>query len=112
MECAHGDLPPVIVVADTAQSYMVQVASMRATDALLVRPVTSSSLFNAINAAVWRRYDGRERLLQTTNFDDRHAQWLANVPVLVVDDSDINLEVPRPILAKQGAVLACRADRE
>ncbi|HEY3653569.1 MAG TPA: response regulator [Steroidobacteraceae bacterium] len=109
-ECTYGTLPPVIVVADTAQSYMVQVASMRATDALLVRPVTSSSLFNAINAAVWRRYDGRERLLQTTNFDDRHAQWLANVRVLVVDDSDINLEVARRILEKQGAVVACCSD--
>jgi PAS domain S-box-containing protein len=111
-ECAHGDLPPVIVVADTAQSYILHAASMRATDALLVRPVTSSALFNAINAAVWRRYDGRERLLQTTNFDDRHAQWLANVRVLVVDDSDINLEVARRILEKQGALVACCPDGE
>src|SRR3984957_19967163 len=84
---------------------------MRSADALLVRPVTSSALFNAINAAVWRRYDGRERLLQTTNFD-RHAQWLANVRVLVVDDSDINLEVARRILEKQGAVVACCSDGE
>jgi CheY-like chemotaxis protein/HPt (histidine-containing phosphotransfer) domain-containing protein len=84
--------------------------SIRATDAVLVRPVTSSALFNAINAAVWRRYDGRERLLQTTNFDDRHAQWLANVRVLVVDDSDINLEVARRILTKQGAIVACCSD--
>jgi PAS domain S-box-containing protein len=111
-ECADGDLPPVIVVTDGAQSYIAQAASMRSADALLVRPVTSSALFNAINAAVWRRYDGRERLLQTTNFDDRHAQWLANVRVLVVDDSDINLEVARRILEKQGAVVACCPDGE
>src|SRR5260221_2007372 len=111
-KCAHGDLPPVIVVADTAQVYLAHVASMRAGDALLVRPVNSSALFNAINAAVWRRYDCRERLLQTTNFDDRHAQWLANVRVLVVDDSDINLEVARRILEKQGAVVACCSDGE
>jgi two-component system, sensor histidine kinase and response regulator len=111
-ECAHGDLPPVIVVTDGAQSYLAHAPAMRSADALLVRPVTSSALFNAINAAVWRRYDGRERLLQTTNFDDRHAQWLANVRVLVVDDSDINLEVARRILEKQGALVACCSDGE
>ena len=110
-ECAHGDLPPVIVVTDGAQSYLAHAPAMRSADALLVRPVTSSALFNAINAAVWRRYDGRERLLQTTNFD-RHAQWLADVRVLVVDDSDINLEVARRILEKQGAIVACCSDGE
>src|SRR5258708_21420054 len=103
MECAHGDLPPVIVVADTAQSYMTHAVSIRATDAVLVPPVTSSALFNAINAAVWRRYDGRERLLQTTTFDDRPAPWRATVPELIAHNIQTPREGANRILTKKAA---------
>jgi PAS domain S-box-containing protein len=109
-ECAHGELPPVIVVADLVQSYMEHERLMRATDVLLVRPLTSSALFNAVNAVVSKRPDSLERVLQSTNFDELHAQWLAGVRVLVVDDSDINLEVAQRILEKQGATVTTCSD--
>jgi PAS domain S-box-containing protein len=109
-ECAHGELPPVIVVADLMQSYMEQELLMRSTDVLLVRPLTSSALFNAVNAVVSKRPDSLERVLQSTNFDELHAQWLAGVHVLVVDDSDINLEVAQRILEKQGATVTTCSD--
>jgi PAS domain S-box-containing protein len=109
-ECAHGELPPVIVVADLMQSYMEQELLMRTTDVLLVRPLTSSALFNAVNAVVSKRPDSLERVLQSTNFDELHAQWLAGVRVLVVDDSDINLEVAQRILEKQGATVTTCSD--
>jgi PAS domain S-box-containing protein len=109
-ECAHGELPPVIVVADLVQSYMEHELLMRTTDVLLVRPLTSSALFNAVNAAVSKRPDSLERVLQSTNFDELHAQWLAGVRVLVVDDSDINLEVAQRILEKQGATVTTCSD--
>jgi len=108
--CIQGDLPPVIVVADYARQYLEFEPFLRPTDAVLVRPVTSSALFNAINSSIWRRHDGHERILQSTNFDELHAQWLAGVRVLVVDDSDINLEVARRILERQGAVVATCSD--
>jgi PAS domain S-box-containing protein len=109
-ECAHGELPPVIVVADLMQSYMEHELLMRTTDVLLVRPLTSSALFNAVNAVVSKRPDSLERVLQSTNFDELHAQWLAGVRVLVVDDSDINLEVAQRILEKQGATVTTCSD--
>jgi PAS domain S-box-containing protein len=109
-ECAHGELPPVIVVADLVQSYMEHEFLMRTMDVLLVRPLTSSALFNAVNAAVSKRPDSLERVLQSTNFDELHAQWLAGVRVLVVDDSDINLEVAQRILEKQGATVTTCSD--
>jgi PAS domain S-box-containing protein len=109
-ECAHGELPPVIVVADLMQSYMEQELRMRAMDVLLVRPLTSSALFNAVNAVVSKQPDSLERVLQSTNFDELHAQWLAGVHVLVVDDSDINLEVAQRILEKQGATVTTCSD--
>src|ERR1700683_2789985 len=83
---------------------------MRANYLLLVRPLTSSALFNAVNAAVSKQPDNLERVLQSTNFDELSAQWLAGVRVLVVDDSDINLEVAQRILEKQGAIVATCSD--
>ncbi len=104
----HGDLPSVIVVAESSLSYMEHKQLMRATDVLLVRPVSSSALFNAINLAVSRQPDSCDRVFESTNFDELHAQWLSGVRVLVVDDSDINLEVAQRILENQGAtVMTC-----
>jgi signal transduction histidine kinase/DNA-binding response OmpR family regulator/HPt (histidine-containing phosphotransfer) domain-containing protein len=104
------DLPSVIVVADSAESYLEHKTLMRPNDLLLVRPVTSSALFNAINLAVSRQPNSSERLFESTNFDELHAQWLSQVRVLVVDDSDINLEVAQRILEKQGALVSTCSD--
>jgi CheY-like chemotaxis protein len=78
---------------------------MRTAGVPLVRPFTSSALFNAVNAAVSKHPDSVERVLQSTNFDELSSQWLAGVRVLVVDDSDINREVAQRILEKQGAIV-------
>jgi PAS domain S-box-containing protein len=110
MECAQGHLPPLIVVADSARSDMKHGELLRKADVLLVRPVTSSALFNALNAAVAGRLDTLDRVLQSTSFDELSAQWLSGVRVLVVDDSEINLEVAKRILEKQGALVATRND--
>jgi PAS domain S-box-containing protein len=109
-ECNQSDLPPVIVIADVAQSYVDHEQLMRTTDVLLTRPLTSSALFNSVNATVSKQPDSLERVLQSTNFDELHAQWLAGVHVLVVDDSDINLEVAQRILEKQGAIVTTCSD--
>ena len=113
-ECAPGQLPPLIIVADLGESEMkVEMKGaqlMRKADVLLRRPVTSSALFNALNAAVAGRLDTLDRVLQSTSFDELHAQWLSGVRVLVVDDSEINLEVAKRILEKQGALVATRND--
>jgi PAS domain S-box-containing protein len=109
-ECGGGELPPIIVVADSAQTYAEQEQLVRASDVLLMRPLTSSALFNAVNATVSKGPDSLERVLQSTNFDELRAQWLAGVRVLVVDDSDINLEVAQRILEKQGANVTTCSD--
>jgi CheY-like chemotaxis protein/HPt (histidine-containing phosphotransfer) domain-containing protein len=109
-ECARSELPPVIVIAGLAQTYAEHEQHMRTSDVLLTRPLTSSALFNAVNASVSRHTDSLERVLQSTNFDELHAQWLAGVRVLVVDDSDINLEVAQRILEKQGATVTTCCD--
>jgi PAS domain S-box-containing protein len=109
-ECTQGELPPVIVVANLAPSSTEHEQLMRSADILLVRPLTSSALFNAVNAAVSKRPESLERVLQSTNFDALHAQWLTGVRILVVDDSDVNLEVAQRILEKQGATVTICSD--
>jgi PAS domain S-box-containing protein len=106
----HGDMPPVIVVADHPEEEGERRLHLRPDDALLVRPLTSSALFNAINTVLWKRRDGRDRPLQTTDLDEADTRWLSGVRVLAVDDSEINLEVARLILEKQGATVATCAD--
>jgi PAS domain S-box-containing protein len=105
----ESELPTMIVVTNPALSSDQPQPILANADAVLLRPVSSSALFNAINSAVWRHNNGRERLLHSTKLDEVHAQWLSGVRALVVDDSDINLEVARRILEKQGAFVAsCR----
>jgi CheY-like chemotaxis protein/HPt (histidine-containing phosphotransfer) domain-containing protein len=102
----QAELPPLIVVASLAEFYVQHEPPMRTMDVCLVRPVTSSALFNAINSAVFKRSDGHGRMGHSTQFDHVDTQWLAGVRVLVVDDSDINLEVAQRILQRQGATVA------
>jgi PAS domain S-box-containing protein len=109
-EYIPSELPPVIVVSDVSLSDVGRERITRKSDIVLMRPLTSSALFNAVNAAVSKRPDGLARLLQSTKFDDLHAQWLAGVRVLVVDDSDVNLEVAQRILEKQGAIVTTCSD--
>ncbi|MGA2344214.1 MAG: response regulator, partial [Steroidobacteraceae bacterium] len=106
----HGELPSIIIVAESTRSYVEHKQRARAADVLLVRPVSSSALFNAINLTVSRQPDSSDRVFESTNFDELHAQWLSGVRVLVVDDSDINLEVAQRILENQGATVTTCPD--
>lgn len=109
-QCEHAEMPPVILVAEDAKSYVRYQKTKRAADVVLLRPLKSSALFNAVNTVASKRPESHERVLQSTNFDGQHAQWLWGVHVLVADDSDINVEVARRILEKQGAIVATCSD--
>jgi CheY-like chemotaxis protein len=73
-------------------------------------PVTNSALFNAVNAAIDLRSEAHEDLWQSTNFDQLGVRWLPEVRALVVDDSDINREVAKGILERQGAYVVTGSD--
>jgi CheY-like chemotaxis protein len=109
-EHSFAEMPPCILVTDIEQSYVEYRKSMRTEDVLLVRPVSSSAIFNAINSAVWKRRDSYARMLNSTNFGETRAQWLVGVRVLAVDDSEVNLEVAQRILERQGAIVTTCSD--
>jgi PAS domain S-box-containing protein len=96
-------LPAAVVVSivEADQVRLAPHAGLAA--AVLTKPVTGSSLFNAVNHAVATREGSHERLLRSTRMDPSGARWLADLDILVVDDSDINQEVARHILERQGA---------
>ncbi|HEY0195034.1 MAG TPA: response regulator, partial [Kofleriaceae bacterium] len=67
-------------------------------DVILTKPITSSMLFDAVNTSVVRR-GGRAGMVKPA----QPVASLADIRVLVVDDSELNLEVARRILETAGA---------
>jgi CheY-like chemotaxis protein len=67
--------------------------------------VSSSALFNAVNESLARRQGNTDRVLRSTRVDAIGTLWLADLRVLLVDDSDINLEVARRLLIGRGALV-------
>ncbi len=108
--CTDREVPPVIVIADCAQSYLEHQPRLRSTNILLALPLTSSALFNAVNAAVTKRAAGRERIMQVPETHTLNTKWLVGVRVLVVDDSPLNREVAQAILQNQGAIVTTCSD--
>jgi CheY-like chemotaxis protein/HPt (histidine-containing phosphotransfer) domain-containing protein/anti-sigma regulatory factor (Ser/Thr protein kinase) len=76
-------------------------------DAVLAKPANPSTLFNAVNEAIAKRKGGSEHLLDPAVIQRLGGGLLPDVRLLVVDDSEINLEVARRMLERQGAVVRC-----
>jgi PAS domain S-box-containing protein len=108
-KCTPGELPPVILIANFL-ARAPQEPRMRLQDIVLPRPVTASTLFNAVNTIEFRRKGGTDRAFLSPNLDDTNARWLANVRVLVADDSEVNRVVAQRILEEQGAEVTSCAD--
>ncbi|WP_173426703.1 CHASE domain-containing protein [Pseudomonas sp. StFLB209] len=72
-------------------------------DNVLFKPLDSSALFNAVNACIARYHGSTERVLHTTRLDTAMTRWLSGLHLLLVDDSEINLEVASLLLQQQGA---------
>ena len=76
-----------------------------AIDAVLTKPLTASTLYNAVIEA------RRKRASAATGAAARSGgRQLAGLRLLVVDDSEINREVARRILSDQGASVALASD--
>ena len=108
-----GQVPAALVVSAHERSHIASLDHDHLADHILTKPVGSSALFNAVNDSLARRQGSTEKVLQSTRVDATDALWLADVRVLLVDDSDINLEVARRLLERRGAhVNTCTSGRE
>jgi signal transduction histidine kinase/DNA-binding response OmpR family regulator len=82
-------------------------------DQVLAKPIAASVLFNAVNSGIARHTGSTAKVIDSTRLDTALGRWLPGVRVLVADDSDINLEVARRLLDREGAqVKTCINGRE
>ncbi|BCO26066.1 sensor histidine kinase RcsC [Rhodoferax lithotrophicus] len=104
---AQEECPIVIMATAYSVASLASQPGADLVDAILNKPVTASTLYNAVLEAQHRRSahaDLPQALLQTPNNE------LMGVRVLIVDDSDINREVALRILREQGAIVTLAED--
>lgn len=74
-------------------------------DNTVMEPLTPSALFNVVNDALARRSGNTDRVIAGTRFSHGQVLWLSGISVLVVDDSDINLDMAQRMLVREGALV-------
>lgn len=107
------ELPAVLVVSAQDRARIAQLDGQQRAGAILTKPVGTAELFNAINHIMARRTGSTQKVLQATRVATQQVRWLCGVRVLVADDSDINREVARRLLEREGALVhTCDNGRE
>ena len=106
-------MPSVIMVTANDRDALMNALKRVQPDSILTKPVNRSVLFNSVNEAVVSHGKGLSHVIKATVIQGSHANWLHGVRVLVVDDSSMNLEVIRRILASEGAkAVVCESGQE
>jgi PAS domain S-box-containing protein len=107
-ECMAQEQCPIILMAAThSLSMLASQPGAELVDAILHKPVTASTLYNAAIEAQRRRTatDDASGVLR-----QEAIQGLVGVRVLIVDDSEINRDVAERILSTQGAIVSLAVD--
>ncbi|HEY9095200.1 MAG TPA: PAS domain S-box protein, partial [Hydrogenophaga sp.] len=99
----HRELPAALVVSIHDRERIEDLTHSFVADKVLTKPLEVSTLFNAISESIVEREGDTTKLLQNTKLVDLHAQWLTSATVLLVDDSEINLEIAQRLLEKYSA---------
>jgi PAS domain S-box-containing protein len=99
--------PLVIVITPQAHGNQARHSGAEVVDAVLEKPVTAASLYNAVIEAKRKR---AATIGTTFALYQSAGQSLLGIRVLVVDDSEINCEVALRILRGQGAIVALASD--
>jgi PAS domain S-box-containing protein len=104
-EVGKQRLPAALIISAHERDAIAALDHQNLVDHILTKPVGPSKLFNAVNHSVSRHTGSTERVARSTRIDAIDAQWLLGIQVLIVDDSDINLEVARRLLEREGAIV-------
>ena len=102
-----GHVPAALLITQDQRRALQNEDIDAVVDAVLAKPANPSTLFNAVNEAIAKRKGDSEHLLDPAVMQRLGGGLLPDVRLLVVDDSDINLEVARRMLERQGAVVHC-----
>ncbi|MFT5591518.1 MAG: PAS domain S-box-containing protein [Bradyrhizobium sp.] len=102
------DRCPIVIMATTySLGGLAGMAGNGLVDGILAKPVTASTLYNAVTEAQYKRGTG---LMTPDATDPASRQDLAGIRVLIVDDSEINRDVAQRILSVHGAVVTLAVD--
>lgn len=74
-------------------------------DAILTKPIDMSELYNEMNAAFIKHFGARHPLASSSHLGQGDIQWLTGVRILLVDDSQMNIDVATAILELEGAIV-------
>ena len=100
-QAATGQRQPIVVMVNAfARNHLEEISSAAEADVVLMKPITGSSLFDALHQALSAKQDGEQHIaLQQTGNE------LAGVHFLLVEDNHLNQAVARGILEHMGATL-------
>jgi PAS domain S-box-containing protein len=96
-------LPAVLVITAHESAKVKALDTRHLVQRVIEKPLASSVLFDAVNDVVATATGDKTRVLQSTRTDAVSANWLPGVRVLVVDDSELNLDVVSQLLERNGA---------
>jgi signal transduction histidine kinase/CheY-like chemotaxis protein/HPt (histidine-containing phosphotransfer) domain-containing protein len=104
---ADGHRQPIVVMLNAfARERLEEISKNAEADAVLVKPITSSTLFDALHQALAVKSGGTELVPSA----DIHAGRLHGVHFLLVEDNPLNQAVARGILEHAGATLDVAGD--
>jgi PAS domain S-box-containing protein len=97
-ESLRGEAPPIILMATAySREALLEEQDIALIDGVIIKPVTSSCLYNAVARALKQRQGG------TVAEHIPSGNRLSGLHILVVDDSDINRDVAQRIFSYEGA---------
>ncbi len=101
-QAASGQKQPIVVMVNAfARDRLEEISSATEADVVLMKPITGSSLFDALHQALTAQEGGDERAIQ----DQGLGEHLRGRHFLLVEDNLLNQAVARGILEHMGATL-------
>ena len=101
-QAAAGQRQPIVVMVNAfARNHLEEISSAAEADVVLMKPITGSSLFDALHQALITKHDGGEQHI----LHQPLGTELAGVHFLLVEDNHLNQAVARGILEHMGATL-------
>ncbi|UCD77727.1 MAG: PAS domain S-box protein, partial [Desulfobacterales bacterium] len=98
-----GQVPPIILVTAYGREELMRQADAIGLEGFLLKPVSSSMLFDAIMQALGKEVPARSDIRRETEMPPEALNSIAGSRVLLVEDNEINQQVALEIL--QGAGL-------
>ena len=99
---AQGHDLPAILIGDAQELETMQSLALPL-HRVIQKPADMSRVFNSVVEVLALGADSQDRLIGTTRAIDGGIHWLQGARILVVDDSEINLEIAVALLRQQGA---------